>query len=96
VDAAAKALVLRYLPGHPPVRLLGGLITLRLTRNPGAAFGAGSSYTVIIALVACAAIVFIVRAAGRLRSLGRLGHLLRRRPDRGPHSPRHPQGRRPP
>jgi signal peptidase II len=70
LDTVSKALVLRDLPGHPPVRLLDGLITLRLARNAGAAFGVGPSYTVIIALVACAAIVLIVRAASRLRSLG--------------------------
>jgi signal peptidase II len=68
-DAVSKTLVLDRLPGHPPVRLLGGLVTLALTRNAGAAFGIGTSYTAIIALVACAVIAFIVRTAGRLRSL---------------------------
>ena len=38
-DAVSKALALRDLPGRPPVRLLDGLLTLRLTLNPGAAFG---------------------------------------------------------
>src|SRR5215813_6852665 len=60
-DAASKTLVLERLPGHPPVRLLGGLITLSLIRNAGAAFGVGPSYTVIIALS--------IRTAARLRSL---------------------------
>jgi signal peptidase II len=68
-DAVSKTLALEKLPGHPPVRLLGGLITLALTRNAGAAFGVGTSYTVVIALVACAVIVFIFRTAGRLRSI---------------------------
>jgi signal peptidase II len=68
-DAVSKALVLRDLPGRPPVRLLGGLLTLRLTVNPGAAFGVGTSYTAIIALIACGVIVYVIRMAARLRSL---------------------------
>ena len=68
-DAVSKALVLRDLPGRPPVRLLDGLLTLRLTFNPGAAFGVGTSYTAIIALIACGVIVYVIRMAARLRSL---------------------------
>src|SRR5215469_9553341 len=68
-DAISKAIVLDKLPGRPPVRLLGGLITLRLTYNAGAAFGVGTSYTVVIALIACAVIFFIFRTARRLRSI---------------------------
>jgi signal peptidase II len=68
-DAVSKALVLRDLPGRPPVRLLDGLLTLRLTVNPGAAFGVGTSYTAIIALIACGVIVYVIRMAARLRSL---------------------------
>jgi len=69
-DAVSKAIVLDKLPGRPPVRLLGGLITLRLTYNAGAAFGLGTSYTVLIALIACGVVVFIIRTARRLRSMG--------------------------
>src|ERR1700734_2164226 len=68
-DAVAKAVALRELPGRPPVRLLGGLLTLRLTVNPGAAFGVGTSYTAVIALIACGVVVYVVRMAARLRSL---------------------------
>jgi signal peptidase II len=68
-DAVSKALVLRDLPGRPPVRLLGGLLTLRLTFNPGAAFGVGTSYTAVIALIACAVVIYVIRMAARLRSL---------------------------
>jgi len=53
-DAASKALVVAHLSPHRPVPLLGGLITLDLIRNPGAAFGFGRSYTVIYAVVAAA------------------------------------------
>jgi len=68
-DAVSKTLVLDKLPGQPPVRLLGGLITLRLTFNAGAAFGVGTSYTAVIALIAIGVIVFIIRTARRLRSV---------------------------
>jgi signal peptidase II len=68
-DAVAKAMALRDLPGRPPVRLLDGLLTLRLMVNPGAAFGVGTSYTAVIALVACGVVVYVVRMAARLRSL---------------------------
>ena len=68
-DAISKAIVLDKLPGHPPVRLLDGLITLDLTYNAGAAFGLGTSYTVVIALIACGVIVFLIRTARRLGSI---------------------------
>ena len=68
-DAISKAQVLARLPGHPPVRLLDGLITLDLTFNAGAAFGVGTSYTAVIALIVCGVIVYIIRTARRLRSL---------------------------
>jgi signal peptidase II len=68
-DTISKTLVLRDLPGHPPVRLLGGLITLRLLYNPGAAFGLATGYTVVIAVIALGVIVFVVRAARRLGSV---------------------------
>jgi signal peptidase II len=68
-DAVSKALVLRDLSGRPPVRLLDGLLTLKLTLNPGAAFGVGTSYTAVIALIACGVVVYVIRMAARLRSL---------------------------
>jgi signal peptidase II len=67
-DTISKTLVLRDLPGHPPVRLLDGLITLRLLYNPGAAFGLATGYTVVIAVIALGVIVFVVRTARRLGS----------------------------
>ena len=68
-DAVSKALALRDLPGHQPVRLLDGLLTLELKLNPGAAFGIGTSYTAIIALIACGVVIYVIRMATRLRSL---------------------------
>jgi signal peptidase II len=67
-DAASKALVVASLSPQRPVHLLGGLITLDLYRNPGAAFGLGRSYTAIYALVAVGALVAILRVSRRLHS----------------------------
>jgi signal peptidase II len=68
-DAISKQQVLSRLPGHPSVRLLHGLLTLDLTFNAGAAFGVGTSYTAVIALIVCGVIAYIIRTARRLRSL---------------------------
>nr|NLI49544.1 signal peptidase II [Propionibacterium sp.] len=58
-DQVTKTLALAHLdPVHPPV-LLGGLLTLQLTWNPGAAFSMGESFTVVLALIASAAFVFV-------------------------------------
>jgi signal peptidase II len=66
-DAITKALVVAHL--HSPVRLLGGLLTLRLLRNSGAAFSIGTSMTVVFTAIAVGVIVFILRTARKLRSL---------------------------
>jgi signal peptidase II len=53
-DVATKAVVVATLSGRPPLRVLGNLLTLRVTRNAGAAFGAGPSLTVVFAAIAAA------------------------------------------
>jgi signal peptidase II len=68
VDAASKALAVAGLSPHESVTLLGGVITLHLYRNPGAAFGIGPSYTVIYALIEAAVLAAILRLSRRLRS----------------------------
>ncbi len=68
IDAASKVLVVADLTSRREVVLLGGLLTLRLYRNPGAAFNIGPSYTVIYALIAVGVLVGIIRVSGRLRS----------------------------
>jgi signal peptidase II len=68
VDVLSKILVVAELSGRPPMTLLGGMITLQLYRNAGAAFGVGPSFTAIYALVAAAVLAAILRMSGRLRS----------------------------
>jgi signal peptidase II len=68
VDAVSKVLAVAELSPHRSVSLLGGLITVHLYRNPGAAFGIGPSYTVIYALIEAGVFAAILRLSTRLRS----------------------------
>lgn len=68
-DVLTKIIVVATLQDREPIRLLGGLLTLRETRNSGAAFSIGTGYTVVFTLIACAVVVAIVRFARNLRSL---------------------------
>ena len=69
VDLATKTIVVATLSNRQPVRLLGGLLTLRVLRNSGAAFSIGTSMTFVFTLIAVAVIISILRTSRRLRSL---------------------------
>jgi signal peptidase II len=68
VDAASKAVAVADLSPHRSVVLLGGLLSLNVYRNPGAAFGIGASYTAIYALIAAAVLATFLRVYRRLRN----------------------------
>jgi signal peptidase II len=68
-DTITKALVVATMSDRAPIRLLGGLLKLQITRNPGAAFSIGPSLTVVFAVIAVGVIVFILRASRRIQSL---------------------------
>jgi signal peptidase II len=68
-DVISKVLVVAHLSGHAPIRLLGGLLTLQLVRNSGAAFSIGTSMTVVFTAIAVGVIIFILRTVRRLRSV---------------------------
>jgi len=68
-DLVSKTIVVATLSHRAPLRLLGGLLTLRELRNSGAAFSIGTSVTVVFTLIALAVIVAILRTARRLRSV---------------------------
>jgi signal peptidase II len=60
IDQVTKIIAVRLLdPADPPV-LLGGLLILRLIRNPGAAFSLGESFTIVFALLAVAVVGFVL------------------------------------
>src|SRR5689334_17075597 len=69
-DAVSKAIVVATMPGHPNIRLLGGALTITLTRNGGAAFSIGTSMTIVFTAIAVGVIVYILRTARNLRSIG--------------------------
>jgi lipoprotein signal peptidase len=70
LDAVTKSIVVATLQNREPIELLGGFLTLRETRNSGAAFSIGTGYTVVFTLIATGVVVAILRTARNLRSLG--------------------------
>ena len=68
-DIISKAIVVAKMPGHPPIRLLGGFLTITLTRNGGAAFSIGTSMTIVFTAIALGVVVYILRTARNLRSV---------------------------
>jgi signal peptidase II len=69
-DAISKAIVVAHLREDQPVHLIGSVLMLWLTRNPGAAFSVGTGETVVFTVIAFAVIVYIARTARKLYSLG--------------------------
>jgi signal peptidase II len=68
LDLASKLLAVRALSDREPIELLGGLLTLRLVRNPGAAFGMAQGLTVVLTAIAVVVVVVILRMARTLGS----------------------------
>ena len=68
-DIITKVVVVATLSDRAPIRMLGGFLTLRVTRNPGAAFSLGPSLTVVFAVIAVGVIIFILRTSRRIQSL---------------------------
>ena len=68
VDLFSKIVVVTTLSDRGPVTLLGGFVTLQLTRNSGAAFSFGTGYTVLLSVLAIGVAVAVVRLSSRLGS----------------------------
>ncbi len=69
LDVVTKAVAVDRLEPLVPIRLLNGLLTLRLIRNPGAAFSSGEQFTAVFALAACAVLIFVL-----VRLVPQIGH----------------------
>jgi signal peptidase II len=69
-DIVSKALVVAHLTPGEPVHLLGNVLMLWLTRNPGAAFSVGTGETIVFTVIAFGVVVYIARTARKLYSLG--------------------------
>jgi signal peptidase II len=55
----------RLTPGEP-VEVVGSLLRFDLVRNPGAAFSTGTSYTVLLSVIALVAAGVVIRFGRRL------------------------------
>ncbi len=69
LDVVTKVVAVAELQGRAPVPVVGELLQLTLVRNPGAAFSTGTSYTLVLSLIALAAVVVVLWVARRLRDL---------------------------
>jgi signal peptidase II len=68
VDVVTKLVAVDRLETGHPVEVVDGVLTMRLVRNPGAAFGFAQGMTILFSVVAVIVAVFILRIASRLRS----------------------------
>ena len=68
LDQLTKWLAVDRLTGRPDKELLGQVLVLHLTRNPGAAFSTGTSHTELFTVLAVAAVVVVLWLSRRLRS----------------------------
>jgi signal peptidase II len=68
LDVLTKYLAVAHLADRAPVRVLGGLLYLDLTRNSGAAWSLGTGYTWVFPLVTLVVAGWIAVLARRLRS----------------------------
>ena len=68
LDLATKIAVVRFLEPNDPVRIVGDVVTLKLIRNPGAAFSMATGMTWLLTLVAVGVVIGVVRFGRKLRS----------------------------
>lgn len=69
VDQVTKALAVRELTDRDPVEVVGSVLRLVLVYNPGAAWGAGSSVTPLITVVAIVATGLVLWQMTKVRHL---------------------------
>jgi signal peptidase II len=69
VDQATKWWVQQTMPGRPPIEVLGEWLQITYTRNPGAAFSLGGSFTIVLSVLAVTVAVVIIKMASRLGSI---------------------------
>ena len=78
-DQVTKYLAVEHLTGQPDRPLVGDLLQLHLTRNPGAAFSTGTAFTEVltgIAIVAVGVVLWLSRRLGSRAWAVAMGLLL--------------------
>ncbi|MEO9324654.1 signal peptidase II [Nocardioides sp. C4-1] len=79
VDQVSKYLAEQHLEGRPDVQVIGEILQLHLTYNPGAAFSTGTGFTpviTIVAIIATAVVLWYSRRIGSTAWAVALGLLL--------------------
>jgi signal peptidase II len=79
VDVVTKHLAVEHLTGEPDKQVVGDLLQLHLTRNPGAAFSTGTAFTEVLtalAIVAVGVVLWLSRRLGSTAWAAALGFLL--------------------
>jgi signal peptidase II len=69
-DVVSKVAVVAKLSDRPPDVVINHVLTLTVTRNPGAAFSIGAGATVIFSAVAVGVAIVIVRTSRSMASRG--------------------------
>ncbi len=67
IDQVSKMVAIETLADRAPIELIPGFLSLTLVFNPGAAFGMGSSMTIVLTLVALVVCIVVARIARKLR-----------------------------
>ena len=68
VDVGTKVLAVDKLTGQPDRPLVGDVLVLHLTRNPGAAFSTGTEFTVALTCIAIVAVLVVLYLSRRVGS----------------------------
>lgn len=67
-DLVTKIVVVHYVKPGNPIEVFGDVVTLRLVRNPGAAFSMATGMTWLLTVVAVAVVVGVIKIGRTLRS----------------------------
>jgi signal peptidase II len=67
LDQLTKTAAVAWLDDGESITLVPHVFWLTLTRNAGAAFSAGTSFTIVLTLIAVVVVVTVIRLAARLR-----------------------------
>ncbi|WP_442972704.1 signal peptidase II [Rhodococcus sp. G-MC3] len=68
LDLITKIAVVQWIAPGKPVEIIGDVVTLRLVRNPGAAFSMATGMTWLLTIVAVCVVIAVIRISRTLRS----------------------------
>jgi signal peptidase II len=70
IDVGSKILAVDRLTGREDISVVGDVLVLHLTRNPGAAFSTGTQFTEVLSCIAIAAVGIVLWLSRRIGSPG--------------------------